>query len=74
MTIALKATLNMFNSRLKVILRSDKDNKKLAKIKFSKEETILLNAVSTVYGMTIEEIVRSSINLAVSDHNLKNSI
>ena len=72
--IALKATLNMFNSRLKVILRSDKDNKKLAKIKFSKEETILLNAVSTVYGMTIEEIVRSSINLAVSDHNLKNSI
>jgi len=64
----------MFNSRLKVILRSDKDNKKLAKIKFSKEETILLNAVSTVYGMTIEEIVRSSINLAVSDHNLKNSI
>ena len=64
----------MFNSRLKVILRSDKDNKKLAKIKFSKEETILLNAVSTVYGMTIEEIVRSSINLAVSDHNLKNPI
>ena len=64
----------MFNSILKVILRSDKDNKKLAKIKFSKEETILLNAVSTVYGMTIEEIVRSSINLAVSDHNLKNSI
>lgn len=72
--IALKATLNMFSSKLKVILRSDKDNKKLAKIKFSKEETILLNAVSTVYGMTIEEIVRSSINLAVSDHNLKNSI
>ena len=64
----------MFSSKLKVILRSDKDNKKLAKIKFSKEETILLNAVSTVYGMTIEEIVRSSINLAVSDHNLKNSI
>jgi hypothetical protein len=64
----------MLNKKLKVILRSEKDNKKLVKIKFSKEETIFLNAVSTVYGMTIEEIIRSSINLAISDNNLKNSI
>lgn len=64
----------MFNSRLKVTLRSEKDNKKFAKIKFSKEETILINTISTMLGMTVEEVIVSAIKSAIDNHNLKNPI
>ena len=51
----------MFRKRITVILRSDKNNKKLAKIKFSKEETILINTLSNTLGMTPEEVIRYAI-------------
>lgn len=59
--VVLLETLSMFRKRMTVILRSDKHNKKLAKIKFSKQETILIHTLCNTLGMTPEEVIHYAI-------------
>lgn len=53
--------------RLTVIIRQEKDDKKIAKIKFSKQESEMLRELANMTGMQLENIIRSALEVAIKD-------
>ena len=55
------------SDKIKVTLRQESDNKKIAKVKFSKEESAMIRELSVATGRTIEEIISYALEAAVRD-------
>lgn len=53
--------------RLTVIIRQEKDDKKIAKIKFSKQESEMLTELANITGIQIEDIIRSALEVVIKD-------
>jgi len=55
------------SDKIKVTLRQESNNKKIAKVKFSKEESAMIREVSCMTGRTIEELIGYALEAAVRD-------
>jgi hypothetical protein len=55
-----------FSKKLTVILVSDTTNEKIDKIKFSKQETKLINQACQITGLTPEQVIRQALESVVA--------
>jgi hypothetical protein len=53
--------------RVTLILREEKSNKKIAKVKFSKEESAMMREIADQTGRELEELIGLGLEIAIRE-------